>query len=509
MFRYVLKRLLIFIPTLFVISVFTFALSKVAPGDPVELRLAGGMQSQSGGQLAEKLAGERAYIELSEKMGLNLPAFYFSITSAAYPDTLYKIHRKGERETLSRLIDRYGNWQQISDYYHSIKTLEYALFNIPRDSTTFEGLRLIRESANELYRQYDDAAIMRLIARIDSGVNIQVQAKQDSIIRIIRPLASLQPLAGKIAENYALVKSKATPAKKYIPTIHFYGLKNQYHRWLFGDAPWFGENTNPAATRKGFFRGDFGESYLDGRPVSSILIEAVKWTMLLNIISVLLAYLIAIPIGVETAVKKDSLFDRVATTLLFILYSLPSFWIATMLIVFLTTPEYGMDFFPTYGTGSVNLPEDASFMARVWDTAYHLTLPVFCLTYGSFAYISRQMRGGMLNVIRQDYIRTAQAKGLSRTIVIWKHAFKNSLLPIITMFASLFPLMISGSVILEVIFAIPGMGRVAYESVVARNYPVLYTVFMLSAILTMAGILVADLLYAAVDPRISFSKKKG
>lgn len=508
MFRYILKRLLIFIPTLIVISVFTFALSKIAPGDPVELRLAGGMQSQTGGQLAEKLAGERAYIELSEKMGLNLPAFYFSITSGAYPDTLYKIHRKGERETLSRLIDMYGNWQQISGYYHSVKAMEYALFDMKRDSSTFNGLRLIRESCNDLYRNYEDGKIKRFIAQIDSAVNMPAKVLQDSIRVEIQPLAMLQPLSKNIAESYAAVKARAAPGKKYLPSLHWYGLKNQYHRWLFGDAPWFGENTNPANTRKGFFRGDFGESFLDGRPVSSILLEAVKWTMVLNIISIIFAYIISVPIGVETAVKKGSTFDRVSTTLLFILYSLPSFWIATMLIVFITTPEYGMDLFPTYGTSSVNLPADASFMTRFWDTAYHLTLPVFCLTYGSFAYISRQMRGGMLNVIRQDYIRTAQAKGLSQTAVVWKHALKNSLLPIITMFANLFPLMISGSVILEVIFAIPGMGRVAYESVVARNYPVLYTVFMFSAILTMIGILVADMLYAAVDPRISFTKKR-
>jgi len=271
--------------------------------------------------------------------------------------------------------------------------------------------------------------------------------------------------------------------------------------------PWFSGNDDPSQTSRGFLRGDFGESYLGGRRVSCILYDAIKWTMLLNIISVIIAYLISIPIGVQTAVKKDTPFDRISTTVLFILYSLPSFWIATMLIVFFTNPEYGMDWFPTHGLYSASLPEDASFWEETLDLGYHLILPVFCLTYGSFAFLSRQMRGGMLNVIRQDFIRTAKAKGLKDSVIIWKHAFKNSLIPIITVFASLFPLMISGSVILEVIFSIPGMGRVAYESVVARNYPVLYTVFMFAAILTMVGILVADLLYAAVDPRISFSKK--
>lgn len=508
MFQYILKRVLIFIPTLFVISLFTFMLSKIAPGDPVELRLAGGMQSQTGGQLAEKLAGEKSYIQLSEKMGLDLPSFYFSITSASYPDTLFKIHRKNEQENLSRLIDMYGNWPQISAYYHSLKSMEYVLFDTKRDASTYDQLRIIRESCNDLYRNYEDFKINRYLSHIDSAVNRKVTVIEDSVEVEVYPLLELKPLSDELLASYASVKSEATPHKKYIPTIHWYGLKNQYHRWIFGDIPWFGENDDPGNTSRGFLRGDFGASYLDGRPVSSILLDAIKWTMILNIVSVLLAYLIAIPIGVETAVRKDSFFDRISTTFLFILYSLPSFWIATMLIVFITTPEYGMNLFPTYGTGSSNLPEDASFLTIFWDTAYHLTLPVFCLTYGSFAYISRQMRGGMLNVIRQDYIRTAQAKGLNNMVVIWKHAFKNSLLPIITLFASLFPLMISGSVIIEYIFNIPGMGRISFESVVARNYPVLYTILMFAAILTMIGILVADLLYAAVDPRISFTKKK-
>lgn len=494
MFQYVIKRIIYFIPTLFAISIITFLLSKAAPGDPVELRLKGGMQSQQGGQLSEKLAGEKAYLDLSEKMGLNLPAFYFSVTSQAYPDTLYKIYRKHEREALSQLIDQYGNWEQIEAYYKSVKRLEFSLFNVQRDSSNYENIRTVRESCNDLYRANEDIPIHRLLAQIDSAVQNPT-------------LSSLQPLAKAANENYMLVKSRATPGRNYIPALHWYGTGNQYHRWLFGDVPWFGKNDDPRKVAKGFFRFDFGKSYLDGRPVSSIILDAIKWTMILNVVAVLLAYLISIPVGVETAIQKDTRFDRVTTTILFILYSLPSFWVATMLVVFITTPEYGMDWFPTYGVGSQNLSANASFMEIFLDRAYHFVLPVFCLTYGSFAFISRQMRGGMLTVIRQDYIRTAQAKGLDRKTVVWKHAFRNSLIPIITMFASLFPAVISGSVIIEFIFNIPGMGRVSYESVVARNYPVLYTILMFSAILTMVGILVADLLYAFVDPRISFTKK--
>ena len=136
-------------------------------------------------------------------------------------------------------------------------------------------------------------------------------------------------------------------------------------------------------------------------------------------------------------------------------------------------------------------------------------LPILAMIYGAFTFAARQMRGSMLGVIKQDYIRTAKAKGLSDDKVIWKHTFRNSLIPSITMFAGILPSLIGGSFVIEVIFNINGMGRVAYTAVLARNYPVMFTVLMFSAILTMAGMLLADLLYSAVDPRISFTNKKG
>lgn len=194
--------------------------------------------------------------------------------------------------------------------------------------------------------------------------------------------------------------------------------------------------------------------------------------------------------------------DQMLTTILFILYSIPSFWVATLAIVFLCGGDY-FDIFPPYGVGG----EGDTAWAKFTDRAYHLFLPLLCMTYGSFAYLSRQMRGGMINVLNQDYIRTARAKGLPENKVVWKHAIRNSLLPIITIFASVFPAMISGSIALEIIFSIPGMGKTAYEAVVARNYPIVYTVMMFSTILTLVGYLVSDILYAIVDPRISYSKK--
>jgi peptide/nickel transport system permease protein len=306
------------------------------------------------------------------------------------------------------------------------------------------------------------------------------------------------------------LKAEPLTSLKYIPAIHWYGTRNQFHRWLFGDVPWFGgTSVDPAKTSRGFFRGDFGNSYLDDRPVSSILRDAMGWTLLISFIVLVLIYVISIPAGVSLAVRKGTTYDRVMTLILFILNSVPSFWVGTMLIIFFTSDYYGnwMNLFPPYGLGKIGA--EYGFWEKVTDRSYHLILPVFCSVYGSFAYISRQMRGGMLSVLRQDYIRTAFAKGLQPNKVYWKHAFRNSLIPIITLFSSFLPAMISGSVVIEYLFTIPAMGRVSYESVVARNFPVLFTILMFSAILTMLGTLISDILYVVTDPRISFTKKEG
>ncbi|MEZ5021989.1 MAG: ABC transporter permease [Chitinophagales bacterium] len=183
------------------------------------------------------------------------------------------------------------------------------------------------------------------------------------------------------------------------------------------------------------------------------------------------------------------------------MYSLPNFWIATLLIIYLCSPE-NLHWFPAYGLGEFK--EGMNFFQKLGVRAYHIVLPLFCWTYGSLAFLSRQMRGGMLNVLSQDYIRTARAKGLEENKVIYKHAFRNSLLPIITIFGNVLPAMISGAIVIEVIFSLPGMGRMLLDAIVFKDYPVVFTLVLLTAFLTMLGYLIADILYAVVDPRISY-----
>lgn len=251
---------------------------------------------------------------------------------------------------------------------------------------------------------------------------------------------------------------------------------------------------------KRVFTLDFGTSYKDHRNVWDKIAERLPITIQLNVISIFLVYLIAIPCGIYSSTKSGSLADRAMTLLFFFLYSLPNFWVAVLLIMLFGGGDF-WDLIPVYGISSIG-SENIGFFPWLADRAWHLIVPVFCLTYGGLAYLSRLTRADMLEVIREDYIRTARAKGLSERVVIYKHAFRNALLPIITLLAFLLPSMFGGSVIIESIFSIPGMGQLGFEAVLSRDYPVIMAITTISAFLTLIGLLISDILYAALDPRI-------
>lgn len=470
MWRYILKRLLYFIPTLLVISLLAFALSKMAPGDPVEMLLRGESNFQTG-PLGEIGVSNRLYRQTAANLGLDKPAFYFSLAPASYPDTLSRILIKDQRYTLRKLAAQYGHWPLVQAYFHQLIGWENRLFSLP-DSLVADPLVQLRKQSRRLYFEYEDRNISLVLDQL-SGV----LAESPELNRV------LQPAFADLQDAYRQIVGAPLDRRRFLPRLQWHGLDNQYHRWMAN-----------------FLRGDFGISYYYKQPVSQKIWEALGWTVLLNGSAILLAYLIALPVGVWAGAQAGSRFDRASSTALFMLYSLPSFWIATLLLIFFTNGIYGMDWFPAGGVGRVN--DAMSFWERLGIRVHYFFLPVVCLTYGALAFISRQMRGGMVEALRQDYIRTARAKGLPENRVIWKHAFRNALFPIITLLAGLLPALLAGSVAIEVIFSIPGMGRLTIDSIVRKDWPVVYAVLMLAAILTMIGILLADLLYAWADPRV-------
>jgi peptide/nickel transport system permease protein len=244
---------------------------------------------------------------------------------------------------------------------------------------------------------------------------------------------------------------------------------------------------------------DFGDSFAqDHRPVMEKIGERMPITILINVLSIVAILAIAIPIGILSAVRRNSLFDRGTTIFVFLGFAMPSFWLALLLMDYFGVR---LGVFPVAGLKS-NGYDYMSSGRQLLDMAHHLVLPVFVSAFGGLAGFSRYMRSNMLEVIRQDYILTARAKGLSERVVIYKHALRNALLPVITILGLSVPGLIGGSVIFETIFAIPGMGKLFYDGVMMRDYPLIMGILVIGAVLTLIGNLLADISYAMADPRI-------
>ncbi|HEU0054755.1 MAG TPA: ABC transporter permease [Longimicrobium sp.] len=253
-----------------------------------------------------------------------------------------------------------------------------------------------------------------------------------------------------------------------------------------------------------FLRGDFGYSFGQMRPINEILPETLWNTVQLTLISLVVIFVVGMLIGIVQAVRQYSLADNVLTFVALFFYSMPSFWFALMLILLfsLKANQLGWPFqFPAAGMTSVGY-EFMTTGEQIRDRISHLVLPSIALGIGSAAGVARYMRGSMLEVIHQDFIRTARAKGLSERAVIFKHALRNALIPIITLLGLYLPFLLSGAVLVETIFGWPGMGRAIVDAILQRDYPmVMATSFVISAIV-VAGNLLSDVLYAVVDPRI-------
>jgi len=286
-----------------------------------------------------------------------------------------------------------------------------------------------------------------------------------------------------------LVERNATAEEK-ARIRELYGLNDpiyvQYFRWL-----------------SHVLRGDFGKSFVDGQSVSKTILERLPYTLYLNFLIMVVIYAVAVPIGIISALKQYSKFDHIMTTLAFLGQAVPSFWIGLILIYFFGLK---LDWLPISGVGTIGLNvRTAGFWATFVDRAAHVVMPVIVVAFGSLTGVARYMRSSMLEVIRQDYVRTARAKGLPEKVVIVKHALRNALLPIVTLLGNELPLLFGGLVVIESIFSWPGIGLLSIRAIFQRDYQIVMAINMMGATLMVLGNFLADLLYVVVDPRIKYS----
>ena len=253
-----------------------------------------------------------------------------------------------------------------------------------------------------------------------------------------------------------------------------------------------------------FLTGDFGYSFSQHRPVIESLSRALPNTLLLGGVSLVLIFVAGCAAGVVQAVRQYSALDETLTFGALFVYSMPNFWLALMLVLLVSAPWWPEALsLPVSGMTSVGHGSLGAW-GKVVDHARHLVLPSIALGLASAAGVARYTRGSMLEVIRQDYVRTARAKGLSRTRVVLRHALRNALLPVISLLGLYLPLLFGGAVVIEVVFSWPGMGRLLYNGILARDYPLVMAATFSFGALVVVGNLLADLLYAAADPRVRY-----
>jgi peptide/nickel transport system permease protein len=276
----------------------------------------------------------------------------------------------------------------------------------------------------------------------------------------------------------------------------------QQQQWnkIYGlDKPWY---ESYFIWLRNIVRGDFGRSIpKNNQPVLGLIMSRLPATLMVTVTSLLLTYIFSIPLGLWSTANSGTTAERTVSTILYMLYSLPAF-VAALYLQLLFYTKLG--WLPLFGMTSDNYAM-LTTAGKAWDIFKHALLPIVCFTYGSLAYYSRFIRANMQEVIRQDFVRTAKAKGVSPRRVLWHHAFRNTLIPLVTLFGLTLPHLLSGAVILEQIFAWPGIGQLFFESISQRDYDTLMGLTLLFSVMALIGQLLADVLYAVVDPRVSYS----
>lgn len=457
MLRYVIRRLLLALPTLFVISLLTFAMSRFTRG---------------GLSMEAYRENPSAYLTEVKKLGLDKPLFYFDLTSAAFPDTLYRIFPFEDRDHLVELTRQSGNWAAATRFWQAVTTeLDPSLEHV--SGPVLIGFKNLRN-----------------LSRTD-----KISSALKSLARQVDTIRS-EPLRASLANRLATIEMRLTELqmrrqiwKLYMPAVYWYGTQNQYHGWAAG-----------------FVSGNPGNSIVTGEPLLNELRPRLFTTLILNGLAMLLAFLAGLPLGVWMARRQGRPEDVWTRTLLLFLYAIPVIWLGSLLIILLSRQDIGLGCIDGLNAEPWSW-SGKPLWAWAWDSREKFILPVLTLTLHLLALMAMQMRGGILEVVKQDFIRTARAKGLSENLVYWRHAFRNALFPIITLFAGLFPAIFSGSLVLEYLFDFPGMGIKMQTAFINNDYAVLFAMVMFVAVVTILSNVLADVLYAWVDPRVRLGRR--
>ena len=484
MLTYLIKRVLIIIPTFIGVSMMIWLVMTLAPGEP-DAPGAGGQDSSELSSMESKNKNVRMF---RRQYYLDRPRFWNNWTTLKEEDVLEAIKRAGkpadgpeESKAKLKAVRSLDDWQMFA-----VRPLVSLLSSTANDpSLQNDVLRYLRQSAYSYRPTYAAGYTPTEEERAQEKAN-------DEQNRLIDTDAYKWSRDADGEKRAAVVATWKDWYQKNRAKYEFEGWEK--FKIGIGDTQ-FGKYWS------NMFHFDFGKSTVTKEPVLDMIVSRFKYSLSLAVPAFLIAWILAIFLGVFGATHHGSKADQTLGVGLFMLYSIPAFVAATVLQQLLAVDHR---IFPVKGFESANAATNLTTWEHLKDVLWHITLPLICYSYGGLAYISRQARSGMLQVLRADYIRTARAKGLKERTVVWKHGVRNGMMPIVTLLGTALPVLVAGSVFIETVFNIDGFGRLMIQSIFQRDYNVVMGIQLIVAMLTLVGLLLTDLIYASMDPRISF-----
>ena len=451
MFTLILNRLLLLIPTLLLILLCTYTLSTYVPGDEVAIRLE--LLGESSTINTDRY--EDSYRRLERNLGLSGPEFYCSLVPNYHPKNPYDIVPAYSRNVLLSLNSQVKDWTKVHTYYETITSI------------------LTKAHGNPQYR--DLRLQLNRLLKIDRVENLSILRSEPSYDdEIVIAINKLNQDISLLTHDQSMV----------YPVLRWHGKDNQFHNWV-----------------RRFWSGD-NISLLDGVPVLRKVGRSLRWTATLSLLSLFISCSLAIGIAMWLERTKNHWSSQVVNTLLYLFYAMPLFWLATLAIVFLTTDDYGSwtHIFPSIGIRYWEL--EGSLWSDIGVYGKQLILPLLCMVLASLSYLTRQLVTDVNGQRGKLYATLARAKGVNPKRLRWQHLLPNALMPYITIVTGALPRVIVGSTVIEVIFNIPGTGKLLLDSIYQGDWPVIFSIILLVGLLTVLSYLLADILYARFFPHI-------
>ncbi|GAB3528160.1 hypothetical protein GCM10027443_05710 [Pontibacter brevis] len=458
MLPYLLKRLLLAIPALWLMATAVFLLSRLLPGTFATERLL----HDNAGYYSKATESDRqaAYLSYVRRTGQHLPLFYFSVNPAPQPpDSLALTYSETEQTQLRQLAWHYGSTRNAEAFVSGVKLLEKQLEAYP-DTSLKHHLQTLQTEVNNTALQ-------------TAAMHTVTEAKEPHV----------RHAAEQVLAQVRQLQQQRSSLAFLIPQVSWHGRHNQYHQWLMR-----------------LLQGDLGTSFRSNRPALALVTEAIGNTWWLLLCSMVITLVLALELSILMTRRKGKALRKVLLPLLFITDSIPLFVLALLLLVLLANPDF-IQLFPVFGMGYYS-PRQPGIWEQLNQWWQYMTLPMLCLVLANLPYITNQVYASIQSAVQADYTRTAKAKGLAEGAIIRRHVLRNSLLPIITLVSDFLPSLVAGTFVIETVFAVPGIGRLLIESVLARDYPVLVSIVLVIAAFRIVAFVLADLGYALADPRL-------